>query len=135
MFSAGSWLLVMSRVILEAESPVSLQGVPGELRQVFSNLLSNAIDASPAGSQIRIRIKQIGNRVQVAIADRGSGIPEAARAQVFEPFFTTKKDVGTGLGLWISKEIVANHGGSYPFSQPWNARQERNRVRGVSAAR
>lgn len=102
-------------VNLEAESPISLQGIQGELRQVFSNLLSNAIDASPAGSQIRIRTKQIGNRVQVAIADCGSGIPEAARAQVFEPFFTTKKDVGTGLGLWISKEIVANHGGTIRF--------------------
>jgi PAS domain S-box-containing protein len=102
-------------VKLDAESPVCLQGIQGELRQVFSNLLSNAIDASPAGCQIRIRVKQVGERVQVAIADRGSGIPEAARAQVFEPFFTTKKDVGTGLGLWISKEIVQNHGGAIRF--------------------
>jgi PAS domain S-box-containing protein len=100
---------------VETEGVVSLLGVPGELRQVFSNLLSNAIDASPASSQVRIRIKPIGEGVQVSIADRGSGIPEAARAQVFEPFFTTKKDVGTGLGLWISKEIIQNHGGRMRF--------------------
>ncbi len=102
-------------VNIEAESAVALQGVQGELRQVFSNLLSNAIDASPAGCQIRIRIKQVGLRVQVAIADCGSGISPTARAQLFEPFFTTKKDVGTGLGLWISKEIVENHGGKIRF--------------------
>ncbi len=102
-------------VALEVTSPASLHGVPGELRQVFSNLLSNAIDASPVGSQITIRIKNTGGNVSVAIADRGNGIPEAARAQVFEPFFTTKKDVGTGLGLWISREIIQNHGGTIRF--------------------
>jgi signal transduction histidine kinase len=59
----------------------------------------------------------------VAIADRGNGIPEAARAQVFEPFFTTKKDVGTGLGLWISREIIQNHGGTIRFrSQAGNVK-------------
>jgi PAS domain S-box-containing protein len=100
---------------VEADAAAFLYGVPGELRQVFSNLLSNAIDASPAGSQVRIRIKQAGDRVQIAIADRGSGIPEVAQAQIFEPFFTTKKDVGTGLGLWISREIIQNHGGRIHF--------------------
>ena len=100
---------------LEANGPVPLHAVPGELRQVFSNLLSNAIDASPAGSQVRIRVKTGGENVRVVIADRGNGIPEAARAQIFEPFFTTKKDVGTGLGLWISREIIQNHGGTIQF--------------------
>ena len=100
---------------VESDGAVFLHGVPGELRQVLSNLLSNAIDASPTGSQVRIRIKALGDAVQIAIADHGSGIPEAARAQIFEPFFTTKKDVGTGLGLWISKEIVQNHGGRISF--------------------
>ena len=102
-------------VQVESDGPVLLHGIPGELRQVFSNLLSNAIDASPAGSQVRIRIKNAGENVQVAVADRGSGIPEAARTQVFEPFFTTKKNVGTGLGLWISREIIQNHGGTIRF--------------------
>jgi len=102
-------------VAVEAETPVHVCGVPGELRQVFSNLLSNAIDASPSHAQIRVRIKQIGNEAQVTIADTGSGISEQARPQIFEPFFTTKKDVGTGLGLWVSKQIVEKHGGSIRF--------------------
>ena len=101
--------------VIEADSAVYLQGVPGELRQVFANLLGNAIDASAAGSSVRIRIKKLGNVAQVTVADQGTGIPEDARNQVFEPFFTTKKDVGTGLGLWISKEIVKNHGGKVRF--------------------
>ncbi len=103
------------QAVIEADSAVYLQGVPGELRQVFANLLGNAIDASPAGSTVRIRVKKIGDAAQITIADRGTGIPEAVRKQVFEPFFTTKKDVGTGLGLWISKEIVKNHGGKLRF--------------------
>ena len=109
-------------VEVESAGPVALHGIPGELRQVFSNLLSNAIDASPAGSQVKVRIKDTGENIQVAVADRGNGIPEAARSQIFEPFFTTKKNVGTGLGLWISREIVRNHGGTIRF---------RSRVGGV----
>ena len=101
--------------VLEADQPVFAYAVPGELRQVLSNLLSNAIDASPVHAQIRIRIKQVGETAQITIADSGSGIPEQVRPQVFEAFFTTKKDVGTGLGLWVSKQIIENHGGSIRF--------------------
>jgi PAS domain S-box-containing protein len=100
---------------VQVESPVHLYGAAGELRQVFANLLSNAIDASPAKSEVTIRVKETGSGAQVTIADRGAGIPEAARAQIFEPFFTTKKDVGTGLGLWISKQILENYGGAIRF--------------------
>jgi PAS domain S-box-containing protein len=103
------------KAVIETDSAVYLQGVPGELRQVVANLLGNAIDASPAGSSVRIRVKKVGDAAQITIADHGTGIPEAVRKQVFEPFFTTKKDVGTGLGLWISKEIVKNHGGKLRF--------------------
>ncbi len=100
---------------IEADKPVYAHGVSGELRQVFANLLGNAVDASPAGSSIRIRIKQVGKAAQVSIADAGAGIGENVRTQIFEPFFTTKKDVGTGLGLWVSKQIVEKHGGSIRF--------------------
>ena len=110
-------------VEVESSGPALLHGVPGELRQVFSNLLSNAIDAAPAGSQVRIRVKNTGDNMQVSIADCGRGIPPSARAQIFEPFFTTKKDVGTGLGLWITREIIQNHGGTIRFrSQVGGAR-------------
>jgi len=101
--------------VIEKKGPVTLYGTPGELRQVFANLLSNAIDASPMQSEVRIRIKETKGWAQVTIADRGVGIPQTARAQVFEPFFTTKKDVGTGLGLWVSQQIVRNQGGSIRF--------------------
>ena len=100
---------------LEADHPVYACGVAGELRQVFANLLTNAVDASPAGAQIRIRIKPAGDQAQVTIADAGSGIHESAQAQIFEPFFTTKKDVGTGLGLWVTKQIIEKHGGRIRF--------------------
>lgn len=100
---------------VQVDGPVHLYGVPGELRQVLANLLSNAIDASPAKSEVKIRVKETRGGAQVTIADRGAGIPQELREQVFEPFFTTKKDVGTGLGLWISKQILQNHGGSIRF--------------------
>jgi PAS domain S-box-containing protein len=101
--------------VIEVDGPVHLHGVPGELRQVFANLLSNAIDASPVKSQVTIRVKETRDRAQVSIADRGAGIPEGSRSKIFEPFYTTKKDVGTGLGLWISQQIVQNHGGAIRF--------------------
>ncbi len=100
---------------IEARERVHVYGVPGEMRQVFANLLSNAIDASPANSEICIRVKELQHQAQVTFADRGTGIPPEAQANLFEPFFTTKKDVGTGLGLWISRQIVESHGGSIRF--------------------
>ena len=100
---------------VQVDGAVHLYGVPGELRQVLANLLSNAIDASPAKSEVTIRVKETRAGAQVTIADRGAGIPEESRAQIFEPFFTTKKDVGTGLGLWISQQILQNQGGSIRF--------------------
>jgi PAS domain S-box-containing protein len=100
---------------VEGQPDVQASGVPGELTQVFSNLVGNAIDASASNSRIRIRVKGIGSAVQVTIADQGAGISSKLRGQIFEPFFTTKKDVGTGLGLWISRQIIENHGGSIRY--------------------
>jgi two-component system sensor histidine kinase/response regulator len=98
------------------KSPV--RGCPGELRQVFSNLLSNAIDAAPSHSSIRVRISRWvdyrdGHRpgVLVSVADTGEGISPELRSQVFEPFFTTKKDVGTGLGLWVVRQLAEKQQG------------------------
>jgi len=94
----------------------------GELRQLFSNLISNAIDASPDQSKLHIRIERSrewsnNNRpgVRVMVADAGMGIPRENVNHIFEPFFTTKKDSGTGLGLWLSFSIVQKHGGSIRF--------------------
>jgi signal transduction histidine kinase len=91
--------------------PVS--GHAGELNQIWSNLLSNAIDASGAVGEITLRTRRADGHVVVTVADRGPGIPEDVRGRIFDPFFTTK-DVGegTGLGLDIVRRVVDAHGGS-----------------------
>ncbi len=101
------------------ESGTEIQALAGEIRQVFSNLIANSIDAMPRGGTLILKVSKShdwgnGNRrgVRVVFADTGSGIAPEQRSKLFEPFFTTKRDVGTGLGLWVSKNIVQNHQGS-----------------------
>lgn len=93
-----------------------IQGLSGELKQVVANLISNAADAVPENGTIEVRLSFVdtpnGQLVELSVHDDGPGIPAGLREQIFEPFFTTKKEVGTGLGLWVSKEIVSRHGGS-----------------------
>ncbi len=84
----------------------------GEIKQVVSNLLTNAIDACADGGSIAVRVSSVNGHVRIVVADDGSGIDQAILPHIFEPFFTTKKDVGTGLGLWVSKGIVDRHRGS-----------------------
>jgi two-component system CheB/CheR fusion protein len=107
------------RVTLEPRTKAPVAGLAGELRQVFANLLSNSIDAVNLDGAVRIRISDAhknGNRqipgVRITIADNGVGIPSASFGRIFEPFFTTKENVGTGLGLWVSREIIESHKGS-----------------------
>ncbi len=95
-----------------------VQAFPNELRQLFANLISNAIDATPPGGRIRIAVRPARNwrdpsqrGLNVVVADNGSGIPERIRRRIFEPFVTTKGDAGTGLGLWVCDDIVKRHGG------------------------
>ena len=85
-------------------------GIEGEIKQVISNLLSNAIDAF-AGDRgtIRIRTRIVDRCVRLVVADTGRGIPPQALARIWEPFFTTKESVGTGLGLWVTREILTKH--------------------------
>ena len=91
----------------------------GEIRQVLSNLIGNAIDAMSAGERrLAIRSREgtnwkTGQRsVIVTIADTGIGMSTDTISHIFEPFFTTKGSKGTGLGLWISREIIGRHKGS-----------------------
>jgi PAS domain S-box-containing protein len=85
----------------------------GELRQVFANLVGNALDALPNGGRLRITVTAAGKRgFRVAIGDNGTGIPAAVRGRIFEPFFSTKASTGTGLGLWIARDIIEKHGGT-----------------------
>ena len=93
-----------------------LLGVPGELKQVVSNLISNATDAVSRDGTIAVGAwcadDPGGKTIHVLIEDDGPGVAPEDLDRIFEPFFTTKKDVGTGLGLWVTKEIVDRHGGS-----------------------
>jgi PAS domain S-box-containing protein len=96
---------------------VEVTAVAGELRQVFSNLLANSLDAIDEEGTIKFRVStgsaSNGNRhVRVTVADNGRGIGAGARQHIFEPFFTTKGTIGTGLGLWVSKQIIEKHGGT-----------------------
>jgi signal transduction histidine kinase len=93
--------------------------VPGELRQVFSNLIVNAVDAVERGGLVRLHVASRSNwrnlrrkGLLLVVADNGTGISPEHREEIFQPFFSTKRDKGNGLGLWISSEIVQKHGGS-----------------------
>jgi signal transduction histidine kinase len=89
----------------------------GEIRQVVVNLISNAIDVMRRGGDLFVRATSVphpstGVRgVRISVADHGEGISPQAYSRLFEPFFTTKGDVGTGLGLWLTKDIIEHHRG------------------------
>lgn len=96
----------------DCEDATMILANPGEMRQVVANLLSNAIDATQRGGVVRGAVRRVGTQVEITVTDTGSGITEQHLRRLFEPFFTTKEDVGTGLGLWVSKGIVDKHNGS-----------------------
>jgi PAS domain S-box-containing protein len=102
----------------EWDEALVLRGYPAQLRQVFSNLIRNAIEASGKGGEICVRISasKIGSSanepaVRISIADHGVGIPPANLQRIFEAFFTTKELKGSGIGLWLSSTIVHEHHG------------------------
>jgi PAS domain S-box-containing protein len=100
------------------DEDIGVTAVAGELRQVFSNLLANSLDAIDEEGIIKLRVSahpafKNGDRcVRVTIADNGKGIDASSRPHLFEPFFTTKGAIGTGLGLWVSKQLIDKHGGT-----------------------
>ena len=100
------------RVTSEIEPNTTACVVSGEIRQVIANLITNAIDASSARSQIRVEVKKLDDRILVRVFDQGTGISAENLPRLFEAFFTTKKDVGTGLGLWVSRGLIEKHHGS-----------------------
>jgi len=101
---------------------ISVSAFPAELRQVFTNLISNAAEAAGPGGEVSVRTspqpagvgpngQKLPEGAVVIIADNGAGISEEVRPHLFQPFFTTKGEHGTGLGLWVSRGIVNKHGG------------------------
>jgi signal transduction histidine kinase/DNA-binding response OmpR family regulator len=87
-------------------------GRPEELREVLTNLVTNAVDAMPSGGACRLGLDVEGEWAVLSVADTGIGMPEEMRRRVFEPFFTSKGPRGTGLGLAVSWGIVTRHGGT-----------------------
>jgi two-component system, NtrC family, sensor kinase len=102
-----------------ATAPIN--GFPVELRQVILNLVTNAIQAMPAGGRLDVSVRQATDwtaqkrGVAVTIADTGVGIQREDAMRLFEPFYSTKSAKGTGLGLWISKGIIQKYGGQISF--------------------
>ena len=107
------------KVQREYQAHAEITVFPGEIRKVFSNLIANAIDAIRGQGIITVRVRNSHswNRsalpgARITVADSGTGIMPADRHKIFEAFYTTKKDTGTGLGLWLSRDIVQKHRGS-----------------------
>ena len=107
------------RITLHREYGIreAVEIIPGQINQVFMNLLQNAIHATPGKGDIWLRSWEDGDRVHIAVRDTGAGIRKEHLGRIFEPFFTTKEvGQGTGLGLSVSYRIIENHGGTITAS-------------------
>ena len=107
------------KILKQYDKEVEITALAGEIRQAVSNLVTNAIDAMPNGGTLVVKVAKAfdwsGSHlrgVRVTILDTGSGIEAKHKQSIFQPFFTTKTDVGTGLGLWITRGIVEKHQGT-----------------------
>ncbi len=98
-------------VTVKAESGQHTLGSASELREVFVNLIVNAVDAMPTGGRLSLGCVREGARLRLQFADTGTGMPEDVRQKIFDPFFTTKGAQGTGLGLSVSYSIIERHEG------------------------
>jgi signal transduction histidine kinase len=107
-----------------------MEGLMGEIRQGISNLVSNAVDALPSsGGTLYIRVRrtkhsQSGSAIRITVADTGMGIPIELQKRIFEPFFTNKQDTGTGLGLWLTRNIVETTAEPYASRAQISGRRE-----------
>jgi CheY-like chemotaxis protein len=98
-------------VVVHGDAP-AVAGHADELREVFTNLLNNALDAMPTGGRCTFRLAVAGATATVEVEDTGVGMPPDVRARMFEPFFTTKGPQGSGLGLAVTWGIVSSCGGT-----------------------
>jgi two-component system sensor histidine kinase HydH len=120
-------VVVIARHVIELESAfaehtgvaLTLTGAPtavatidaGRLHQVLQNLVRNALEASPAGTEVTVDIALTGGRLHLAVTDHGAGMSDETRARIYEPFFSTKEG-GTGMGMAIVHNFIAMHGGT-----------------------
>lgn len=103
-------------VELRLDEKVCIHGIKGDIHQVISNLLLNALEATETEGTMHVSVFSDGDQAVLSIADTGPGIKEELLDKIFEPFFTTKPGTGTGLGLWITQAIVEKHGGTIQVS-------------------
>ena len=102
----------------QCDDELQMMGIAGELRQILANLLANSLDAIVLDRRIVLRASASVDpnngkrRIRITVADCGHGMGMATTKQIFDPFFTTKGTVGTGLGLWVCKQLVEKNGGS-----------------------
>jgi two-component system, NtrC family, sensor kinase len=101
---------------LNLANDLSIRGIKGEIRQVISNLVVNAMEAAGPEGMITISTHKENDDAILVISDNGPGIAASALPRVFEPFYTTKQGTGTGLGLWITHNIVEKHEGTIELS-------------------
>lgn len=100
-------------VRVSGEAGLRVRGRPHDLERALSNLVENALRFSPPAAPVRIEVARVGERVEIAVADEGPGVPEGDRARVFQRFFTTDAErAGTGLGLAIVLSVASACGGS-----------------------
>jgi signal transduction histidine kinase/HAMP domain-containing protein len=108
-------------VVRKFSGETDVFGFGGELRQLFANLIGNSLDAMPKGGMLRLSVRcghgrradgLWGKGVRVSVTDTGVGMSQDTRRRIFEAFFTTKEATGTGLGLWVSEEIIRKHSGA-----------------------
>lgn len=107
------------------KSPGKIAAFPGEIRQIITNVVANAIEASGHSGTIRVTIKNAAANdgepgTVIEVEDTGRGVDPAVQKKIFQPFFTTKGEKGTGLGLWVSLGIVQKHGGTMEISNSTN---------------
>lgn len=111
--------MAIKKIVLsqKLEDDVWLATAQGELRQVLVNLISNAVDAMPEGGRLEIQCKRLSRALDqgragalLLVADTGTGMTKEIQQRIFEPFYTTKGSAGTGLGLWLSLDLLRKHG-------------------------
>ncbi|MGA7525295.1 MAG: hybrid sensor histidine kinase/response regulator [Acidobacteriaceae bacterium] len=118
------------RVERQYDCPEEALVYPGEMRQVLSNLITNAVEASSSNGRLRLRVRctrswsDPGVRgIRISVGDNGSGMPRDVQRRLGEPFFTTKGQRGTGLGLWVTRAIVERYGGEIQLRSTVDARR------------
>ncbi|MGA8528870.1 MAG: PAS domain S-box protein [Acidobacteriaceae bacterium] len=106
------------QLAIDIPDDLTVRILQGEFKQIVSNLVSNAIDASPQNCSLSVRAwasrhpETGAPGIRLVVADQGAGIPTSVRQKIFTPFFTTKRDVGTGLGLWIVRDLLLRRAGT-----------------------